>query len=112
MVLGTKNGDFYYFVGKDIATPIEVEEKVQKEDPINPVLIIAGFLAFVIIFVFVALPYYKRSKLKTEMAKTPTDWCPNPDCRKFTGGAPICPHCGHKTLIETKYDTSKKAHTK
>lgn len=110
IVIGTKNGDLYYFVGKDVGNPIEVEQEVQKEDPMNPILIVAGFLAFGIISVFVALPYYKRSKLKKEMEKTPTDWCP--ECHKFTGGAPICPHCHHKTLIETKYDTSKKAKKK
>jgi len=110
IVIGTKNGDLYYFVGKDVGTPMEVKEEVQKEDPINPILIIAGFIAFGIISVFVALPYYKRSKVKREMAKTPTDWCPH--CKKFTGGAAICPHCEQPTNVDKPYDTSRKVKKK
>jgi hypothetical protein len=87
------------------------EEKIVKKEvevltPLNPGTIITIGILIIGVFVIFIRPYYKRARLQKEMAKTPTDWCPH--CKKFTGGAAICPHCGLATNKEKKYDTSKK----
>ncbi len=80
------------------------------ENIIDTRIVFAGIMLSLILGAIFIRPYYKRAKLKREMAMTPTDWCPN--CHKFTGGVTTCPHCGQKTLVETKYDTAKKVKKK
>lgn len=92
-----------------IAPDIKVVENIAGNFQ-NKILIALGLLFLLFVVGYYTLPYYKRAKIKKEMAKTPTDWCP--ECHKFTGGAAICPHCGQKTFVETKYDTSKKVKKK
>lgn len=87
-----------------------VTEKIAVDDPRTNYVWIAAIVIGIIIAGFFTRPYYKRARLKQEMGRTPTDWCTH--CKKFTGGLKVCPHCGHKTLIETKYDTSKKVKKK
>jgi len=98
IILGDRNGVLSYLYNEK---PVH---------PMNLTFIIIGFMAFGLISLLITLPYYKRAKIKKEMAKTPTDWCPI--CHKFTGGAAICPHCHHKMLVEVKYDANKKVKKK
>ena len=76
----------------------KVEEKIE-ENVNNTALIAIGAIFVLFLIGFVVRPYYKRSKIKREMSKTSTDWCPN--CHKFTGGTKVCPHCGGSTMVET-----------
>lgn len=113
MLIGTENGELYYFADpsktsfeKTKEIEYVIEKEIEKENPMNKNFIILGASAFLIISIFVIFPYYKRTKAKREMAKTPSDWCPH--CHKFTGGVYICPHCGQNTFIEIKYTASQK----
>ncbi len=97
--------------GYQIVPPKEVTETVEVADPTRTNYAwVAAIVIGIIVAGFFARPYYKRAKLKREMAKTPTDWCPN--CHKFTGGAKTCPHCGKETLVSVSYDRSKKVKKK
>jgi|GEM_PF-2564720 len=100
IIVGNNNGSLLYFS----------KSSSEKESYFNMVSLAIGVLAIGFISIFIALPYHKRAKLKKQMAKTPTDWCPH--CKKFTGGAAICPHCGKEMLVDTKYDIAKKAKKK
>lgn len=80
------------------------------ETVIDTKIVFAGVILSVVLVAIFSRPYYKRAKLKREMAQTPTDWCPH--CKKFTGGAKVCPHCGKETLVSVTYDISKKAKKK
>jgi|GEM_PF-2788071 len=91
------------------------EEKIVKKEvevltPLNPGTIITiGMLIIGVLVIFIR-PYYKRARFQKEMVKTPADWCPH--CKKYTGGAAICTHCGLPTNKEKKFDTSKKVNKK
>ncbi len=80
------------------------------ENPVNITFQTVAIIVFVLLAIIFAIPYYKRAKLKREMAQTPTDWCPH--CHKFTGSAKVCPHCGKETLVTQTYEISKKAKKK
>jgi|GEM_PF-4058408 len=86
-----------------------LKQKISTFSEFDPTIIYIGSILVVCVIVIFSRPYYKRLKLKQDMAKTPTDWCPN--CLKFTGGATICPHCGKATITE-KYSDKKKREKK
>ncbi len=87
------------------------EEKIVKKDvevltPLNPGTVITIGILIIGVFTIFIRPFYKRARLQKEMVKTPTDWCPC--CKKFTGGAAICPHCNCPTNTQKKYEIAKK----
>jgi hypothetical protein len=94
-------GSFYITAPQEKVTQKTVEVTTQ----INYLYVLIGSITIIGLFAIFIRPFYKRAKLKKQMAKTPTDWCPH--CKKFTGGAAICPHCLQNTNIETKYDVPK-----
>lgn len=83
-----------------------LKQKTSIFSEFNPTIIYIGGIFVICVIVILFIPYYKRLKLKRDMARTPTDWCPN--CLKFTGGAAICPHCGKATITEKYSDTKKR----
>ncbi|MCK5668859.1 MAG: hypothetical protein KAI15_07215, partial [Gammaproteobacteria bacterium] len=92
VVISSKNTKFTI-----VDTDREIEIVKTKEN-LKLEYIFGALGALVLVIGIVLRPYYKRSKLKREMSKTSTDWCPN--CHKFTGGTKVCPHCGGSTMVE------------
>lgn len=95
-----------------ISAPKEkiVQKEVEVFSQLNPRVAFVGSILIIFVIAIFVRPYYKRLKVKREMAKTPTDWCPY--CLKFTGGEEICPHCGKITLIEHYSDIMKRKEKK
>ncbi len=74
-----------------------IVEVVEKKEELRTEYILGAFGVFVLVMGIVLLPYYKRARLKREMVKTSTDWCPF--CHRFTNRVKICPHCGEDTTL-------------
>jgi len=72
----------------------------------DPIVAYIGGILVIGVAAILFRPFYKRFKVKRDMAKTPSDWCPH--CLKFTGGATDCPHCGKTTLKQMHSEKIKK----